>query len=253
MAEEGRTIVFTIGRMNPPTSGHLLLVRTMMIRALELGETRINVILSHTTDAKKNPLECGKKREILLGLVMTGLKPQLMKEYSNARTKKIIRDMEIRVLCTQDPEVQSQFGRFPMNSINALLSEYPPGSSLHLIIGEDRATDYQWIMSSLEKREEPVHGTIEAVPRPEGAMSATIIRSLVTERDKDGFLQVMIEGGMDETIATQLYDELKERLVASKAMTSKAKSIKTTTTAKGRKTKRRKYKRETKRVKRMLL
>jgi nicotinic acid mononucleotide adenylyltransferase len=239
---KGRVIVFTIGRMNPPTSGHLLLIRTMMMRALEFREPRINVILSHTTDTKKNPLECSKKREILLELIMNGLKPRLIDEISNTYDKNFIRDMEIRVLCTQDPEVQAQFGKFPMNSINALLSEYPHSSSLHLVIGEDRATDYEWIMNSLEKREEPVHGTIEAVLRPKGAMSATFIRSLVLEGDKDGFLQVMSDGGMDERIANQLYNELEQRLV------SKPKTLKA---GKGKSGKKRKYKRRTKRVKRM--
>jgi nicotinic acid mononucleotide adenylyltransferase len=215
MDEGNQTIIFTIGRMNPPTSGHLLLIRTMMKRAMEFGEPRINVILSHTTDNKKNPLECRKKREILIELIMKGLKPQLMEEYSSVEEKEHVRNMEVRVLCTEDPEVQSQFGKFPMNSINTLLSEYPPGASLHLIIGEDRATDYQWIMRSLKNRDDPIEGIIEAVPRPEGAMSATYIRSLVTSKKKPQFLQVMRDGGMDETIATQLYDELKTRLTTS--------------------------------------
>jgi len=224
MEEGNQTIIFTIGRMNPPTSGHLLLIRTMMKRAMEFGEPRINVILSHTTDNKKNPLECRKKREILLELIMKGLKPQLMEEYSSMEEKERVRNMEVRVLCTEDPEVQSQFGKFPMNSINTLLSEYPPDARLHLIIGEDRATDYQWIMRSLKNRDDPIEGTIEAVPRPEGAMSATYIRSLVTSKKKPQFLQVMREGGMDETIATQLYDELKTRLTTSTSTSTFKKS-----------------------------
>ena len=57
-----KPIIFTIGRMNPPTSGHLKLIQTLMEKALKLGEEKIYIILSHTQDMKTNPLSCSIKK-----------------------------------------------------------------------------------------------------------------------------------------------------------------------------------------------
>ena len=59
-------IIFTIARMNPPTSGHTLLIKQMIMEALSRGLTQINIILSATIDDKKNPLDCNEKRNLLL-------------------------------------------------------------------------------------------------------------------------------------------------------------------------------------------
>jgi hypothetical protein len=54
-------ILFTIGRMNPPTPGHLELIRTMIIQAISNSVPRIDIILSHSVGDSKNPLDCDKK------------------------------------------------------------------------------------------------------------------------------------------------------------------------------------------------
>ena len=46
-------IILTIGRMNPPTTGHLLLIKEMIYKAIEDNLTRINIILSHSEDRKR--------------------------------------------------------------------------------------------------------------------------------------------------------------------------------------------------------
>ena len=43
---EETTILLTIGRMNPPTTGHLLLIKTMLQQALRENLSQINIILS---------------------------------------------------------------------------------------------------------------------------------------------------------------------------------------------------------------
>ena len=56
MEEEGkgeaileRTIIFTIARMNPPTPGHLLLIKTLTTEAIERDVNDVFIILSKTT------------------------------------------------------------------------------------------------------------------------------------------------------------------------------------------------------------
>ena len=58
--------IFTIGRMNPPTSGHLELIKTMMTLARTLRVNKVYIILSHTQNSTKDPLRCARKRAILV-------------------------------------------------------------------------------------------------------------------------------------------------------------------------------------------
>jgi nicotinamide mononucleotide adenylyltransferase len=89
-----KTIVFTIGRMNPPTSGHLKLIQTMMEKAFELNENKIYIILSHTQDNKTNPLYCSRKRELLTA---EGMINKIKRE--NPDLEKI----EVKIRCMDDP------------------------------------------------------------------------------------------------------------------------------------------------------
>ena len=58
-------IIFTIGRMNPPTTGHIGLINKMKEMARMNGLKDIFIILSHSHDNSKNPLSCNTKREFL--------------------------------------------------------------------------------------------------------------------------------------------------------------------------------------------
>jgi len=41
--------------MNPPTTGHLLLIKEMIYKAVEDNLTQINIILSHSEDIFLHP------------------------------------------------------------------------------------------------------------------------------------------------------------------------------------------------------
>jgi len=59
-------VVFTIGRMNPPTPGHLALIEKLIHRTASLGQSKFGIILSHSQDMPKNPFNCDDKRKMLL-------------------------------------------------------------------------------------------------------------------------------------------------------------------------------------------
>ena len=65
-------IVFTIARMNPPTSGHMLLITQMIKKALLLGgsNVKIGIVLSHTQDNDKNPLRCEEKKNLFKKIII---------------------------------------------------------------------------------------------------------------------------------------------------------------------------------------
>jgi nicotinamide mononucleotide adenylyltransferase len=52
--------VLAFGRMNPPTIGHAKLVDTVKDIAKDVGGTH-HIVLSHSQDAKKNPLTSAQK------------------------------------------------------------------------------------------------------------------------------------------------------------------------------------------------
>ena len=61
------TAVFAFGRMNPPTTGHGMVIETVISEAKALGADHF-VFLSRAQDAKKNPLPTDRKVEYLKAL-----------------------------------------------------------------------------------------------------------------------------------------------------------------------------------------
>ena len=58
------TFIFTIGRMNPPTPGHLKLIQTLMITAVILNIPEVFVYLSTSTKDNDNPIKCEHKLDV---------------------------------------------------------------------------------------------------------------------------------------------------------------------------------------------
>ena len=58
LIEEEKTVYFTFGRMNPPTIGHEKLMTKLSEKS---GKNPYRVYLSHSQDAKKNPLSFNEK------------------------------------------------------------------------------------------------------------------------------------------------------------------------------------------------
>lgn len=226
------TIIFTIARMNPPTSGHMKLIQTMMNANIalspdDLGHNSVYIILSHTKDNEKNPLTCSKKRQILESKGMV----QHIKDQNPS-----LRDIEVKVLCMDDV-VPEECGKHPIlkQICNIRLMEqrikgFQP-SEMKLFIGEDRANSYDFVISSLAKNNPPIPVTPVVVERPVGAMSATFMRSLVTSDNKEEFMQAVIQNGLSEQDADDLYEELKYEMtpvvLKSKTPASKRRKVAT--------------------------
>jgi len=231
--------------MNPPTSGHMLLVKTMITKALGLIQSGkdaiVGIILSHTIDDDKNPLSCEEKRDILLlnGMI-DAVKSQMKQEYDEI-TQSLIDNIRVVIYCKDDDEVQEQLGNFPIQSINALVGMYstllstqgtsllessdsiiagsiaePLNINMHLVVGEDRAASYNWLISSLAKKTPPVSLTIQALPRPEGAMSATAMRALVKEGNLEQFLEKMRETGLGDEQSERIFRTLHDKINTAK-------------------------------------
>ena len=182
--------------MNPPTTGHLLLIKTMLQQALRENLSQINIILSHSQDTKKNPFHCEQKRNLLINdnetiyqspgqipgqsqSMITLLKQQMMAEHPEQARQ--IEKIAVQIVCMND-NVNPEYGKHPiMKSITYILNDlygYPrEGLTIKLFVGQDRVKDYGWIKKYLETLEpNAVAMEIVGLPRPEGAMSATQMR-----------------------------------------------------------------------------
>lgn len=214
-------IIFTIGRMNPPTPGHLLLIEKMIAKAASLHQNKIGIILSHTQNIPKNPLICDEKRN-LLQLMIQKLKEKMknkMSEYIPPITEANIDKIEPIIICMDDI-TPYKFGKHPiLKSINALLDNYNypknPISKMELIIGQDREFDYGWIGDSLSKKKPPINLTFFALERPENAISATEIRTYVINNEWQNFYDKMQKSGLNEEQLRKLFDDLKILLTAT--------------------------------------
>jgi len=234
------TIIFTIGRMNPPTPGHMGLIKNLIERAIQFGENKVGIILSHSVDSEKNPLECKEKREFILSGLINALKEQMKREGRFPSDK--IDEIQVVIVCMDDP-MPPEFGNHPiLKSFNALFSQFGyEKPHAYLIVGEDRAIDYGWIQKSLGDKISSYN--VEPLPRPEGAMSATEMRGYVKSGQYDTFLGKMRETGIPDERSAELYEKVTVGL--SRPPPPKKKS----TTKKGGKTSKRRKQRKTKRRK----
>lgn len=185
-------IIFTIGRMNPPTTGHIGLINKMKEMAKMNGLKDIFIILSHSHDISKNPLSCNTKREFL----------KIMNESSMS-------DINVHLLCMDDDIFKQYSSHKVIAPVLYLVNNYNPKKML-MIIGEDRGNAYGWIKNILENPEnpKPVGLDFEVLERPEGAMSATFIRSLVRDNNLRDFVKLQMAAGLSKDKAIELFTNI---------------------------------------------
>ena len=61
------TLVFTVARMNPPTPGHLELIREMLTFASKHNINKVYIFVSERHDDNENPILCSNKLAVLMG------------------------------------------------------------------------------------------------------------------------------------------------------------------------------------------
>jgi hypothetical protein len=179
-------VIFTIGRMNPPTPGHKKLIKQMMFDAISNNVPVIHIILSSTTGDKKNPLECDEKRMILYTGLLEKIKSELASETQLDMNK--IQGLVIEVLCMND-EIPGDSRSPVIKSINYMLSTFDKRKkkNLRIYLGSDEVTKFDGLIGYLPK--DAVWMPL-GVSRPPGDISASELRNL-TIRDKDKFIEAV--------------------------------------------------------------
>lgn len=236
-------VVFTIGRMNPPTPGHMALIEKLIHRTASLGQSKFGIILSHSQDMPKNPFNCNDKRKMLLSGMIRSLKEQMKQKietYTPTISPESIDAIEPIIICMDDA-TPPEFGKNPIiKSVNALISDYnEPIETAFLIVGQDRAGGYEFVKTALSKRTPPILlDDSDFLARPEGAISATYVRHLAYSGNWEEFLRVYATTGLPEENIRSIYEGLRAMAANSSGSKKKGKG--------GRRTKRRNSKRSKK-------
>jgi len=211
------TLIITIGRMNPPTPGHMGLIKKMIENAIELEEkynekTHVVIILSHSqgneTDEdgyNKNPLHCQNYKRKLVSDIVVELKKQMIQE--NEKNREYIEKIVPEIMCMDDEAKPNMY-----SSIRKLVHNYNPKRMI-VVVGKDRDTDYE----SIQKYNPLIQIEIDILERemkegPTKSMSASEIRNYVKADDNKTFMEKMSPLGLGEERFNELYTILKQEL-----------------------------------------
>ena len=222
------TFIFSFVRMNPPTPGHLALIKTMIDKAIDLGIEKAYVITTSSLDGK-NPLPCSmssipKAKNKSDGVILTNMsqsdlvykstildnmissyKQELASFETDPTRKEQIENFNVIVICS----VGSPFG-FINNVIkNDFIDKGVPKVNMFFIVGRDRADFFDTIVDYFSKNSSvnSVNGLVleregmEALKNTgigdraiadinPSEYSASFVRGLVKNGQKEDFMQV---------------------------------------------------------------
>ena len=182
------TYLVTIGRMNPPHSGHLKIIERMLEYAEinNINPENINVILSNTQDTKKNPLLCEEQKKEILRLLIN---------YK-------FRNLPINIVC------MAQRPNHPiLTRVNEILNNKNIGEikKMVLFIGKDRENCYKFVERDISPN---LFETI-ILDRDDSSISATKMREYALENTDESFDE-FLKGALD--IKEEEIEEFKHQL-----------------------------------------
>lgn len=232
-------LFFTIARMNPPTPGHLLLVKRLIEEALKRGVNKVYVILSKSNSDNENPLDCDEKIKVLgetksdMSSMTNAIKRNILDENVNNFDEESVKNIEVKYICVGKMEYT------PLNTLSRILYyDFKNNNNIQLfvIIGEDRQnlvdsiadiyiknTDYgvKMIDTIILKREDMKKfkeldksqlETLDMKTVPLGAFSASFVRKIVKYGLKEKFFELYRPYLQDEMKIEQLYNLILEGL-----------------------------------------
>ena len=188
LIEEEKTVYFTFGRMNPPTTGHEKLMNELSKKS---GSNPYKVYLSQSTDKKKNPLEFKYK-------------VKTVRKFFPKHARSVVLNKKVK------------------NVFDAVTEMYNDGfKNITMVVGSDRINEF----STLLKKYNGVKGrhglynfnkinVISAGDRDPDAddisgMSASKMRSLANEGNFTQFSQGLPRN-VSNTDAKKVYNEVRK-------------------------------------------
>lgn len=186
--EKEKHAVLAFGRMNPPTTGHQVLVNKVHDIAKDHNATH-HVVLSTSQDKQKNPLSPAQKLK---------------------HARRFFPNTNVSVATKEHPNFLKQAEKLHKKGV----------THLHMVAGSDRTEEYHKLLHKYNGTHEgalfnfkhiKVHSAGERDPDAEGVsgMSASKMRKHATEGDFKSFKQGIPKHIKDHH-AKEMYDELRK-------------------------------------------
>ena len=183
-----RSVVFTFGRFNPPTTGHMKLIEKI-VKVAKQNSAAYRIFLSRSQDSKKNPLKLKDKVKYL--------------KLSAPKYKSAIRSEEV------------------INVFDILVNLHEAGyEKVIMVVGSDRVSEFKNILNKYNKKAAR-HGFYDfkeievgsAGERdPDAAdvsgMSASKLRALASENNFEEF-KLGVSPNLSDRDAKGLFDSLR--------------------------------------------
>ena len=187
LIEEERTVYFTFGRMNPPTIGHEKLMTKLSEKS---GKNPYRVYLSHSQDAKKNPLTFNEKVKYARKMF-----PKHARQIMSDMKVKTVFDAATKLYNEGFKKVAMVVGSDRINEFNALLNKYNGKKGRHGFYNFENIN----VISAGERD-----------PDADGAkgMSASKMRQAVMEKDFTSFSQGLPRS-VSNSEAKKLYNSVR--------------------------------------------
>ena len=175
------TVVFTWGRMNPPTTGHELLVNK--VRAIaRLEGADCMVYLSHSQDSKKNPFDYNTKVK-----------------YVQKAFGKVVQRSTCNTVLKVLEELDKKYDKVIM------------------VVGADRIEEFKTLLNKYNGKNYHFSeikvvsaGDRDAAASDVSGMSASKMRKLATDEDFESFKSGL--PSMLRSVAKRVYDDLRKAM-----------------------------------------
>lgn len=196
--------VLAFGRMNPPTTGHEVLVNKVKEVAKKVGGTH-HVVLSHSQDKEKNPLTSAQKVK---------------------HAKRFFPDTNISVATKEKPNFLSQASELHSKGV----------THLHMVAGSDRVSEYHKLLHKYNGVKGPhghfnfkhieVHSAGERDPDAEGTsgMSASKMRGHAAANEFHHFKKG-IPGHVPEHHAKELFNDVRRGMQIKESLDEEFEAI----------------------------
>lgn len=229
------TIIFTLARMNPPTPGHLFLIRRLIEEGLYKNVNNVYVILSKTNDNNENPISCQEKMNVLgdphdpIRKTMINVEKQnMIQNETNPEIKQKIKNINVNVICVPDikratpftPLIEIINSKTDVNNINLILvigedrqnlldsltQFFLKWDNIHsidgIILPREEMNEYKELSKHPEKL-----NSINAANIPTNALSASFVRNIVKNHKKELFVE-LYKSYLDVSQIEKLYTDI---------------------------------------------
>jgi hypothetical protein len=233
------TLICTLARMNPPTPGHLFVIRKMIEEAITHDVDHVYVILSKTNNDNNNPITCQMKKQVLgegeygvSNKMINSLKKKMINEASYKSKSSQIQNIAVNMICVPEGTKQT-----PFDQIYPIIKRLKGGVNIIVVVGKDREdmmysiSDFYLKMDEVNSvdghafsRSETEVPTTVTISKVSQEMSGNYVRKLVRNNDKETFKSVY-SPYLDELNIENLYAKIKEGIESK----SSPKSTSTTT------------------------